>query len=50
MLVVEDHALGTNDCRGWIRRAFSSGLVFLTVTSISSASRSTGLRQKAASR
>jgi len=47
VLVVEDHALGTNDCRGWdFRRGCSGNSTCPIIASISSASPSTGRRQK----
>ena len=48
MLVVDDHTLGTNDCRGWIRRSLFESWICPLVTSTSSVSHSTGLRPRAA--
>ena len=50
VLVVEDHCLGTNDCRGWIRRSLFERLGLPAIISTNSASHSTGPRRKAALR
>ena len=50
VLLVKDHELGTNDCRGWIRRSYSSVFIWPTVTSTSSGCPSRTRRQRAASR
>jgi len=47
VLVVDDHTLGTNDCRGWIRRSMFEKADLPPVTSTSSVSHSkTGLRPR----
>ena len=48
--VVPDHELGTNDCRGWIRKSLFDKLALPEAVSTSSVSRSHKHRRKAASR